>query len=374
MINNIHRKTALAFCVLMLFYNCTNNTYIHNESCYNPDALYNNAIEINGERLQNELFSMPFFKGFFTSYGFWGSMKADNNKIVHILNCQTAELITSEGTIGRGPNELLIPHAIDYVPKIGTLFLEDITRSLVVPFYYQNNKITPGKSINLTQRDKGCVIYNMQAISDSLFVIRVNDIAPPYSCYLAIVNSRNETLDSLQIYQLDNDNIEHSKIRNIDATIRLSPNRKNLIVCNAKYNHLTNYSLDGNKFKQINKKFILEPKLSIKNGKIKRDPLHLQWESEVFTSANYIYVVSNPETRGDYLKRLKDFEEKGERFGELTNNSYILVFDYDFNFIKSYKCDDHFHWITIAPDEKTIYASTYLDGCYLTKYVLEGLK
>lgn len=371
--NKIFKNIALASMMLMLFCNCSNNHNLDIVTSLSPDKLYTQAIHLKGDRLQEELYADGYFKGFFTPDGFLGSLRADNGKLIHLLSINTAEIQQSEGAKGRGPKELLMPYSVDYVPESRTIFLEDIVRSKIVSFRLDTGHISIVNSTDLTQRDKGCVIENMQAISDSLFVIRVNDIAPPYSCYLAIVNSRNETLDSLQIYQLDNDNIEHSKIRNIDATIRLSPNRKNLIVCNAKYNHLTNYSLVGNKFNQVNKKFILEPKVSIRDGKIKRDPLHLQWESEVFTSANYIYVVSNPETRGDYLKRLKDYEEKGERMGELTDNSYILVFDYNFNFIKSYKCDDHFHWITIAPDEKTVYASTYLDGCYLTKYVLEGL-
>ena len=326
------------------------------------------------EKLANELHTMPFFKGFFTPDGFFGYAKAHNNKLVHLFNSNSAELIASEGSKGRGPNELLLAHALNYNPKTGSLFLHDIIKSSVVQFRYKKDNIKIESHIDLRQRDKGCVTEELQAISDSLFVIRVNDIAPPYCGYLAIVNTHNEILDSLQIFQVEDSKVDHSKIRIINASMRLTPDRKNLIVCNSKYNHLTKYRLENNSLKKQLSRIVLEPKYTVKKRRIQRSGKHLEWGGNVFTSDKYIYVVSNPESRESYLERVDRAKKTGEAMSEFIDNSYILVFDYDFNLINSYKTDAQFKWITIAPDEKTIYASTYGDGCYLTKYHLIGLK
>ena len=119
---------------------------------------------------------------------------------------------------------------------------------------------------------------------------------------------------------------------------------------------------------------LIEPKYSIKKSKLLMDSQHLELDGEIFVSEKYGYLVADPELRGDFLSRLDNAQKSGEKMCEFAGNSYILVFDYELNFIRSYKCDDSFKWITIAPDEKTVYASTYLDGCYITKYTLEGLK
>lgn len=364
---------TISLSVILLF-SCSNGPVIVEDVYFTPDELFSNAVEIKGEKLSNELYAKPFFKGFLTSDGFFGYLRSDNNKLVHLLNNNTADFIASEGAKGRGPNELLLAHALDYNPKSGTFFLHDIMKSAAIQFVYENNKIVNKGPINLEQRGQGCITEELQVLSDSLFILRVNDIAPPYGCYLAIVNSQNEMLDSLQIFQIENDKINHSKIRLIDASMRLSPNRENLFLCNSRYNHITRYGIESNKLHKIKSRMLIEPKYSIKKSKLLMDSQHLELDGEIFVSDKYVYLVADPELRGDFLSRLDNAQNSGEKMCEFAGNSYILVFDYELNFIRSYKCDDSFKWITIAPDEKTVYASTYLDGCYITKYTLEGLK
>ncbi len=363
---------ALVLTILLL-YCCSNSPKKIEEAYMTPEDLYSGAVEIKGEKLPNELYAKPFFKGFIAPDGFLGYIRADNKKLVHLLDASTSEFIASEGTNGRGPNELLLAHAMDYNPQTGSFFLHDIMRSVVVQFGYDNGKIINKGPINLEQRGQGCITEELQTISDSLFVIRVNDIAPPYSCYLSIVNSRNEVLDSLQVFEIEDDRINHSKVRVIDASMRLSPNRKNLFVCNSRYNHITKYSIENNKLHKLKGKTFLKPEYTTKRGKLIMDSKHIVWKGEIFTSEKYLYVVSDPESWGDFLSRLDRSRSSGDKMDEFAGHSYILVFDHDLNFIASYKCDDSFKWITIAPDGKTIYASTFLDGCYLTKYLLTGL-
>ena len=353
--------------------NCSQQESKINEEYLTTDEVYSKALKIDGVKLQHEMYAKPFFKGFYTNDGFMGYIRANNNKLVHLFNNNTAELISSEGTNGRGPNELLMAHALDYNPQTGSFFLHDIMKSVAVQFKYEGHKIINKGVINLEQRGRGCITEELQSITDSLFLLRVNDIAPPYSCYLSIVDAQNKLIDSLQIFQIDNDKINHSKIRIINASIRLSPDRKNLFVCNSKYNHIEKYSIENNKLNKIKSYTVLEPKYTIRKGKPIMENNHLMWNGSIFTSDKYIYVVSNPEKWGDYLKRLEDAKFSGKSLSEFAGNSYILVFDYDLNFIKSYKSDDCFKWITLAPDGRTVYASTYLDGCFLKKYNLEDL-
>lgn len=54
-------------------------------------------------------------------------------------------------------------------------------------------------------------------------------------------------------------------------------------------------------------------------------------------------------------------------------DSYILVFDYDFNYVRSYLCDGHFSWITLTNNPTIIYAANEREHC-LTKYTLTGLE
>ena len=56
----------------------------------------------------------------------------------------------------------------------------------------------------------------------------------------------------------------------------------------------------------------------------------------------------------------------------LDDNSHILVFDYDFNFVKSYLCDCNARFLALPPDPSVVYA-TDMTNNRLVKYILSGL-
>ena len=87
-----------------------------------------NAIELKGEPLQTEyITSSPSFNCYYTPMGFFGTMKNENEKIVHLADLQTGEVKASALAKGRGPDEILITNPSTDIFN-GELYLLDMLR------------------------------------------------------------------------------------------------------------------------------------------------------------------------------------------------------------------------------------------------------
>lgn len=363
-----------AFCLLflvngILFLTGCNHSGSDNATPYlSPKIVYGEADTLKGEPLV-EYLAGNSFRAYYTPAGFLGSMEMDK-KYIHLADTLTGEIIASAGGKGRGPGELLTAHYSDYDPRTGLFYIVDVFRSVVMAFKEEQGKVIVKDEYNL-QSAIPSFIGGFQVVSDSVFVVLLNR---QYSHCLFLVDNKNTILDSLDYHVFEDDRIDHSKVEHISLSLRMSPDRKNLIVCNSRYNYFRNYEIRNNQFVLTKERQFFELKAEIRDGELWSKDEEVPCYGTIFVSDSYIYMVSNPRSVKLSRERHKKAKGEGTMAPELMNDSYILIFDRDFNFITSYLCDGHFQWITLMPDGKTVYAADYKDKQSLRKYILPELK
>ena len=176
----------------------------------------------------------------------------------------------------------------------------------------------------------------------------------------------------MQDYYLLNDSrIDYSRFRyNID--MKISP-CKNYLFVRGDYNSVSKYKIADNKITFQKQMFLIEPLYEIKESLPIKKGSHMELNPNIFIGDKYVYIVTNPELQHDKNSRLKKSVSEGIMpESVLDDNSHILVFDYDFNFVKSYLCDCNARFLALPPDPSVVYA-TDMTNNRLVKYILSGL-
>lgn len=318
-----------------------------------------NARPLQGERLPAEYLINYAFDCFYTPQGFFGKMELPNKRLIHIADLQTGEVTHSAVSKGRGPNESLVNPYIDLYGN--NLYANDVmgekvlkismdTDTLIVEEYFKHQFRKPSFAVNL------------QAASDSLFVFFLGTRT---GGRLALTDNTGQVLDTLVYPVLDDPNLANDNQVNFNLSMVLSPSGSKLFVQNYRYSNIRRYSIAENKI-TLDKTFtLLEPKYTIKNGREKMAEDNVVMNQPYLVAGEkYVYMLANPET-------LKENRERG--VGDPQSNTYLLVFDYDFNLVQSYLTDAHLSYLAITPDPATVYASDHENHC-MRKYTLPQIR
>ena len=218
--------------------------------------------------------------------------------------------------------------------------------------------------------DKPTITAGMKVVSDSIYAI-FGYSRTAHNILLADVTG--SIIDSIPYTILDDKKIDNSKVGTFYVSMSLSPDRKYLYVCNKTYNHVRKYQINNNSLSFIKEYCLTEPKYKIKSGQPIQTEDNMALWGEMFIGEKYIYIVTNPEYRKDFVRRREEANSLGKLHTAIPDSdSYILVFDYDMNLLNSYLCDGHFTWIALTPDPSVIYAADDIDHC-LKKYTLTDL-
>ncbi len=328
-----------------------------------------NARPLQGEKLPAEYLINYSFECFYTPQGLIGRMELPNKRLIHLADLQTGEVTHSAVPKGRGPNESLMKPFIDLYGN--NLYANDImgekvlkisidTDSLIVEEYFKHQFRQPAFAVNL------------QAASDSLFVFFLGTRT---GGRLALTNNTGQVLDTLVYPVLDDPNLAKDNQVNFNLSMTLSPCGSKLFVQNYRYSNIRRYSIAENKI-TLDKTFtLLEPKYTIKNGKEKMAEDNVVMNQPYLVAGEkYVYMLANPETLKENREREKKASADGQRSaGDPQSNTYLLVFDYDFNLVQSYLTDAHLSYLTITPDPATVYASDHENHC-MRKYTLPQIR
>lgn len=325
-----------------------------------------NAIELKGEPLQTEyITSSPSFNCYYTPMGFFGTMKNENEKIVHLADLQTGEVKASALAKGRGPDEILITNPSTDIFN-GELYLLDIMSEKIMKAGISDGDITIENVMKLNSKQP-MFFVNMQAINDSLFVIFASNTAPRRS--ILLIDKNNNILDSLAYYPYEDEKINQTSM-NFNVEMRLSPDKKHLFISCNQYDCISKYEIQENKIVPIKKMFFIEPKYTVKDGRPVRPENYVYFNSSIRAGEKYIYVTIDPESIKEYRERQKKADGSGARkWAQPCNDNYILVFDYDLKLVQSYLTQSNIFDFTLTPDPSVLYASDSRES-RLVKYKL----
>ena len=329
------------------------------------DIIYGKAEQIYGEKLPAEYVTASHLRNRITPYGLIGLAEM-NGKFVHLSDMSTGEILVSAVNKGRGPAEMLSASYPDYYAPADKFFAADPFKNQILEHKITQDTIlvTNGYDIRSGQSS---FLGGFSAASDSTFILLLHRFD---SHCLMVLDTNRMVVDSLNYTVFDDDRIDHSKVQYLSISMGISPDRKTLVLYDRWYNCLKKYKVDNNKLSLEKDTMFIRPFLDLKNGIPLAKDNHLQTLGNVFLTDRYILVVSNPETVKQEKEREKEAKEKGGRLGELMNRTYLLIFDYNLNFVTSYLCDGHFNWIAVMPDGKTLYASDYEKEFSIKKYIL----
>lgn len=330
-----------------------------------------NAQPLEGERLPAEYMTKFSFGCFYTPSGFIGEMELENKKLIHFADLETGEVIRSAVSKGRGPNEMIIGPSIPRMDLCGNnLYANDIMGEKVLKISLEPDTLIVGEYFK--HQFKGSVFaVNMKAASDSLFVFF---IGTPTGGHLALTDNTCKVVDTLNYPVLDDPLLATDNQVNFNVSIALSPCGNWMFVCNKRYNNIRKYSISGNRITLVETYNLTEPRYTIVKGRDKMEDDNVLMNADLYAGKKYIYLRAVPETFKDYKERIKMEEASGKTgWAEPRKNTYILVFDYGFNLVKSYVTEGWFSGITLTPDPATIYFSDNENHC-LVKYTLPGLE
>lgn len=333
------------------------------------EYLFEDAISIEGEHLEEKYLTPFSFKCFYSSDSFLGTMTLPNKQIIHKVDLHSGKVLFSAVSKGRGPGEILtsLPH-IDYVD--GSLYVGDIATNRIKRITSDGDSLLV-EDFTTIKYNVPTIMAEMKVVSDTLFAIFGYGRT---SHNILMANKSGVVTDSIPYTILDDTKIDHSKVGPFYVSMAISPDRNYLFICNKTYNHIRKYQIEKNAINYISQYNLTDPKYKIKSGKPIQTGDNMTFWGELFLGDKYIYLVANPEYRKDFELRKNIATREGNTVTALPDkDSYILVFDYDFNYVRSYLCDGHFSWITLTNNPTIIYAANEREHC-LTKYTLTGLE
>ena len=353
-------------CSTVLLVNCSekeNSSIVYNS----PSLYFQNAIKLEGEPLPTQYIAENQFVCYYSEYGFLGNMSLENKKQIHLADLKTGEIKTSTCLFGRGPGEILIKSPEMSLYK-NSLFLLDQRTDRVKKVEIAQDSLKVEELFKL-ESDTPSAFLELETVSDSLFAILSYSFNNENN--LILVDNHNNIFDSEAYRLLDNKKIDYSRFRyNVD--IKISPCRKYLFV-RGDYNSISKYTIENNNLTLQKHIFLVEPLYEIKNKLPIKKGNYLELNPNIFIGNEYIYIVANPESRQDFKDRAKKSISEGIRPNAIPeNDSYILVLDYDFNFVKSYQCDCNTLFLALSPTPSTVYATDMINN-RLIKYTLNGL-
>jgi len=365
----LNRKLALVCLTVIFISNILGGcNFVDKSKLNSPDFYFKNATTLKGKHLKEKYMTPYSFKCFYSDKGFIGSMPLPDNNIVHLANLQSGTIINSTLHKGRGSGEILtsIPH-IDFFNN--KLYVCDIVTNKIKRISIDHSCLSI-EDYSIIKYNTPTITAGMKAVSDSVYAI-FGYSRSSHSILLADISG--SIIDSLPYKILNDKKIDNSKVGTFYVSMGLSPDRKYLYVCNKTYNHVRKYNISDNSISFSKEYFLTKPKYKINTGQPVQTGDNMVFWGEIFIGEKYVYLVANPEYRRDFERRREEAGSTGKKYTALPDSdSYILVFDYDMNLLKSYLCDGHFTWIALTPDPSVIYAADDINHC-LKEYTLTNL-
>ena len=334
-----------------------------------PEFYFADAVEIKGEPLDAEYVASNVFKCFYTPYGFLGSMRSEDDKLAHLADLKTGEIKVSACSFGRGPEEILISSP-DLALYGNSLYMLDQRADWIKKVEIHGDTL---KTFDLQKLSLGEPMFfiEIQIVSDSLFVIFAENFNGEKK--IVQVDRDNNIVDSVVYSFLDDENVDCGKCR-YNVEMELSPCKKYLYVSSHLFSGISKYQIEDGKISLVDKVMLVEPKYVVKNGTPVMELENVILNNRIFVGEKYLYMTADPEKVSDMKEREKRAREEGRRESAAPgNDSYIVVFDYDLNFIKSYRVDSDVWHLALTPDPSVVYASDYREN-RLKRYVLADLK
>lgn len=259
------------------------------------------------------------------------------NPVVHVFNKNSGDFIVSEGKIGAGPGELVIPTDISFDHKNGQIFIHDAGKKAFISFDI-NDLIATGKPVieEIRFDNNQLVINHSYYLQDSLFISR-NGLEE------IVLGTKNQTIDQALLKSPASFDPLDWKMFLSNSLVSVNPKGDKFILGTTIGGVLYIYSISQNKITLDTTKYFYKPVIDRKGSIFNFDQSEYGF-SNLYISDYYIY---------------------GSIFGQKNPTDLphdICKFDYSGNPVARYNVGHPVATIAIDEKEHHIYMAIYKDG------------
>ncbi len=260
------------------------------------------------------------------------------NEAFFMLDTLNGSKNSSGGFIGKGHNEILSVISYDYNKATNKLFVWDIYLKKIHSFFVSKDNILKDEiSIDVKEKSN---LYRLKVISDSLFIGLT--FCPDQT--IGLISNDGAFKSKLPYKVIENNNLDYST-KYFTTQIAVSPNKDYVVAVDFMFPSIKLYSIIDNKILLNWEKMIFKPIYNVENGWVKINNDQIFGFLDVFMTKNFIYVSTLGLKCGDWR------QNKNEN----CNYTYLLKFDYNGNFLKSYILDHYIQVFQFSSDQNTIY-------------------
>ena len=316
----------------------------------NPGAIFNGKDTLFGEVLKDTLqLSSAISRIYYTDKGLVCCSEI-KGKLIQLLDTLNGRMIACVGN-KEDEKDLKSMTPLDYDALTCTFGSYDLFRHKVIRWEITRDSLR--KKAQFMVQD---TILASAMLNDS--VMTLVTYFPGQSVKLVNLNSR-EVLDRLPYCIIEDNRIDFNKYYFV-SYLNITPDKKKIVVTGSRYSSLRIYSPKGNKLRLVKDYTYFNPDYSVEDGGLKIEDNHIIGGGTTKVTGKYIYIRTHGLSRGEERRLM----ETGKKVG----HTYLLVFDLEGNYVRSYLFDKRFYTFDITPDDKTVYAVVGEPYIHLVKY------
>ncbi len=282
------------------------------------------------------------FSLFDTKMGYIAGKEEDNNYI-QLWDSKTGKKIFGFGSIGRGPNEFLMPFCTDVNYEKNIIYINDIITQKMSSYLLGNDTLQLLKTFDVPMMTGGSLI---NFIDDSTFVYMSMDGEIPklvlYNIHEGIISEYEDNI------------LNESSFNNIasiyKSSIQVAPNKNKIILRCSDLNSISCFSIEDNSLKLDWRKFLVEPiyhfnkkDIILDQEKVERGLL-----KDCIVTNSYIYLLVYDAKKDD--TPVTDFENQLYKL----KHSYIIRMNFEGDILNTYKINCVPFYMAGSPNDNMI--------------------
>ena len=266
-----------------------------------------------------------------------------NEYILQLHDMNSGSTVYHTGNIGRGPEEMIFPFPVGTNFQDSIIYINDIYGASIHPYKISDSTLI---KLDVIRSQYLFALRSFYKMSDSTYFI---NSAANSSCML--LDTTFAVLDSIPIKPVEmNDETFHNKriVTGFDKGIKITPDNSRIIAYYPYFPILEISEITPENKISLTKRIEFFPvSYSTIQNEFTYDPSQQLGISQMTLSSDYYYALVQDYTFGEY-----------EKIRTIDRKPFLMIFDRDLNFIKSYQFDRILYNITISSDNKYLYSLT----------------
>lgn len=270
--------------------------------------------------------------------------------VVQLHDIKSGKTIYHTGNIGRGPNEILFSFPVGVNLQDSTVYIVDAYGATIHPYKISDSTLVKHDLIKSQKYLFASNAFFEATDSTFFFFHRMKDSFilsdKDFEILDSIPNKPVEMNDETFLEQQTGMNKYGYKKMGFVAEMTLTPNGKRFIAYYFRFPVFNVYEVLSNRIELVNRVEFFEPKYNTAQNIFTHESSQQIGITWMTVTNEYYYALISNYTIGEY-----------EKPNELAQDvPYLMVFDKNGDFVRSFKFDRLLYSINVSPDNKYLYS------------------